>query len=86
MAAGVTNKLWEVSDLVALWEEVRAEGRKSGVNKRILKMTALAMLGLLTMNFKNFYMYHVMPSLRQNVILAIASIPLIWAFSSMKSK
>jgi hypothetical protein len=21
MAAGVTNKLWEVSDLVALWEE-----------------------------------------------------------------
>jgi len=32
MTAGVTDRLWEVSGLVALWESGRKEGRKSGVN------------------------------------------------------
>jgi len=32
MAAGVTHRLWDVKDLVALREELRAEGGKSGVN------------------------------------------------------
>ena len=29
MAAGVTNKLWEVSDLVALWEEYERRGERA---------------------------------------------------------
>lgn len=33
MAAGVTDRLWEVNDLVALWEARAAEGGKSGVNE-----------------------------------------------------
>ena len=33
MAAGVTHRLWDVKDLVALREELRAEGGKSGVNE-----------------------------------------------------
>ena len=28
MADGVTNKLWEVSDLVALWEEYERRGKE----------------------------------------------------------
>jgi len=32
MAAGVTDRLWEVSGLVALWE-AEAEGRKSGMTR-----------------------------------------------------
>ena len=31
MAAGVTNRLWEVADLVAAWE-AGTEGGKSGVD------------------------------------------------------
>lgn len=29
MAAGVTTKLWEVSDLVALWEEYERRGERA---------------------------------------------------------
>lgn len=29
MAAGVTNKLWEVSDLVVLWEEYERRGERA---------------------------------------------------------
>jgi hypothetical protein len=29
MAAGVTNKLWEVSDLVALWKEYERRGERA---------------------------------------------------------
>jgi hypothetical protein len=36
MAAGVTGKLWEVSDLVAAWEGVRAEAGKSGVGRVVI--------------------------------------------------
>ena len=45
MAAGVTNKLWDVSDLVALWEDT-SEGRKSGVNlNRFFSRTAFIVSG-----------------------------------------
>jgi hypothetical protein len=33
MAAGVTNKLWKVSDLAALWEQYKSGGRKSGMTE-----------------------------------------------------
>jgi hypothetical protein len=34
MAAGVTDKLWEVSDIVALWEAVEPKADKRGSYKK----------------------------------------------------
>ena len=34
MAAGVTNKLWEVSDIVALWEAVEPKAENSALTKK----------------------------------------------------
>jgi hypothetical protein len=40
MAAGVSNRLWEVSDIVALWETVEPKGGKRGpYAKRIAPLT-----------------------------------------------
>jgi hypothetical protein len=34
MAAGVTDKLWEVSDIVALWEAIEPKASKRGTYKK----------------------------------------------------
>jgi hypothetical protein len=34
MAAGVTDRLWEVSDIVALWEAVEPKAGKRGTYKK----------------------------------------------------
>jgi hypothetical protein len=34
MAAGVTDRLWEVADIVALWEAVELRARKRGSYKK----------------------------------------------------
>jgi hypothetical protein len=34
MAAGVTNRLWEVSDIVALWQAVEPKAGKRGLYKK----------------------------------------------------
>src|SRR5580704_2463685 len=36
MATGVTDRLWSVEDLVALWEARTAEGGKSGVMTKMI--------------------------------------------------
>ena len=35
MAAGVTDRLWDVADLVALWEQYEQRGGKSSVRKAL---------------------------------------------------
>ncbi len=34
MAAGVTDRVWEVADIVALWEAVESKAGKRGPNKK----------------------------------------------------
>ncbi len=40
MAAGVTNRLWEVADIVALVEAAEAPARKRGAYKKVMSTKA----------------------------------------------
>ena len=55
MAAGVADRLWDVADLVALWEQYEGEGGKSGIidgllipNSQVVSLNLLQLPSLRT--------------------------------------